>query len=141
MTISENSKAYGVNTGSVAAEVFDDEAIIMNLQDGMYYTISGVGAQIWSALEQSVSVDEIVEQMSAGFGISKDQAQADAAALFEELLKENLIVAKDDAAAPNRSAVAFSGQYEAPKLQHHDDMADVLAMDPPLPERMETNDG
>ena len=48
-----------LDSGAVAAEVIDGEAIMINLANATYYSIAGVGAFIWELLVERCSLDEI----------------------------------------------------------------------------------
>ena len=61
----------------VAAKVMDDEAIIINLANGIYYSMDRVGASIWEMIEGKHSLDEIITTTVARYDVSPEQAQAD----------------------------------------------------------------
>ena len=44
----------------VAAKVMDGEAIIINLANGIYYSMDKVGGLIWEMIEAKHSLDEMI---------------------------------------------------------------------------------
>jgi len=46
------------NTAEVAAKVIDGEAIIMNLSNGLYFSLAESGAELWELLECGYSIEE-----------------------------------------------------------------------------------
>jgi len=120
----------------VAAKVIDGEAILINLANGVYYSMDKVGALIWQMIEGRHTLGEIVEAVRRNYEVSSDQAEADVQRLAAELLQENLVAIFEDGAwsrvnldaAPERRV-----PYEAPNLNIYRDMGDLLALDPPLP--------
>ena len=70
------------------------------------------------------------------YSIPAARAQEDVRGLVDELLAEGLIVVgAGEAGASSAPAIDHApNQYEAPKLMKYDDMADMFALDPPLPE-------
>jgi hypothetical protein len=120
----------------VAAKVMEGEAIIINLANGIYYSMDKVGGLIWEMIEEKHSVEQIIRATIARYEVSKAQAEADIHQLVDELDREQLItVWKDGAPIDGKPE---SGQqaklpYETPKLQIYRDMGDLLALDPPIP--------
>jgi hypothetical protein len=125
----------------VAAKVMDGEAIIINLANGIYYSMDKVGGMIWEMIEGKHSLEEIITTTVARYDASPEQVQTDIERLADELLRENLVTVWDgDAASDERSAAEQSTRltYETPRLNVYHDMGDLLALDPPIPGVAET---
>lgn len=122
------------NTVDVAAKVIDGEAIIMNLSNGLYFSMDRVGSAIWEMVEAGLSVEEMGSALGARYEVSRDVLDADVSRIVAELLAENLVLVTemDATPAPSESAPA-DHPYSAPTLNKYDDMADLLALDPPMP--------
>jgi len=120
----------------VAAKVIDGEAIIINLTNGIYYSLDKAGGIIWEMLEAGHCLAEVVEATTSRYDVSREQAQADVDRLATELLQENLLKVADDRTPPQKPLVQ-EGQhklpYETPTLNIYRDMGDLLALDPPTP--------
>src|SRR5262245_56336929 len=80
----------------VAAKVIDGEAIIINLANGIYYSMDKTGGFIWEMILAKHSLEETLTAVMARYEVSGDQAHADLGRLVEELLKENLVSFSDD---------------------------------------------
>ncbi len=120
----------------VAAKVIDGEAIIINLANGIYYSMDKVGGLIWEMLEGGHSLEEVITGVVARYDVAREQAQADVERLAAELLQENLLLASTDGAPPQQVRAQEIQQklpYETPMLNIYRDMGDLLALDPPLP--------
>jgi hypothetical protein len=122
----------------VAAKVIDGEAVLINLATGVYYSMRGSGAYVWSQLESGSSVARLSDSLADRYGIGSERARQDVERLVDELRTEGLIVASDVPAAAGGAPAAEIGAapepYEMPRLEKFDDMADMFALDPPLPE-------
>jgi hypothetical protein len=126
----------GFHDEQIAAKVMDGDAILINLSNGLYYRMGGAGGWIWSLIEGRHSVGEIAGIVSSHFGVPFDAVFSDLQRLASELLGEQLIrivdgeaVARDGGSqTPDRPA-----GYDAPILEKYSDMADMFALDPPLP--------
>jgi hypothetical protein len=125
------------NTEEVAAKVIDGEAIMINLSNGMYYSMDGAGALIWGLVEQGHSLQEIASAIARQYEITPAQAEVDVERLAAELLEEKLVLVSGPAKAPEASLDVTTAEqksaYEPPKLNAYRDMGDLLALDPPMP--------
>jgi hypothetical protein len=123
------------NSSDVAAKVIDGEAIIMNLANGLYFSMDKVGALIWESMEAGHSLEEIGGVVQSRFQVDRETAEKDTARLLQELLAENLVqvVEGNGSGAPVPMEPKATESYEAPVLNKYDDMADLLALDPPMP--------
>ena len=122
------------NEKEVAAKVLDGEAIIINLSNGIYYSMDKVGGFLWAMVAEGHSLEEILAAIVARYDVSLEQARADIERLATELLQENVVLASDHTPPPRehpepRQKVA----YESPQLNIYRDMGDLLALDPPMP--------
>jgi len=123
------------NNEEVAAKVMDGEAILINLSNGIYYSMDKVGAVVWELIEKNCSADEMVTAIINRYEVDSSQAQNDVERLLKELLDEKLILETDDAARGDIESSPQVGTepYEAPQLNVYRDMGDLLALDPPTP--------
>jgi len=70
----------------------DDEAILLNLTNGFYYTLNQVGCEIWKCLDGKRTRAEISTAICAQFAVEPAQAAADIDALLTDLERERLII-------------------------------------------------
>jgi Coenzyme PQQ synthesis protein D (PqqD) len=125
-----------LNAGEVAAKVIDGEAIIMNLSTGMYYSMERQSAVVWEWLERGHTVAEAAEALAARYDVTPEQARADVEQLVQQVLQEGLVQLERDDASARESLNGFAGEREAYtplQLNRYGDMADLLALDPPMP--------
>ncbi len=124
------------NEHQVASKVIDGEAILIDLSSGMYYSMEKVSGLVWSMIMTGSSVARIAEGIAERYSLPVAQAKEDVRALVEELLADNLVLVGDGrnelSSVPATDAAV--GEYERPKLLKYDDMAEMFALDPPLPE-------
>ncbi len=124
------------NVKSVAAKVVDGEAIMINLTNGTYYSMDNVGGWLWQFVEDGRSLEEMIAAIGARYEVRPEQAQADLWLLAERLVEEDLVVVDGETASlardlPNGGPHKMA--YEPPKLNTYRDMAELLALDPPVP--------
>ena len=124
------------NDAEVAAKVMDGEAIMINLSNGMYYSMELVGGHVWEQIDAGRSLEEIVQSIVSTYDVSWDQAAADLDSLVTDLLAESLVFEQagpTEASIPVPPASAGKQPYEPPLLNKFSDMGDLLALDPPMP--------
>jgi hypothetical protein len=128
---------FTVRVDEVAAKVFDGEAIIINLENGLYYSLAGVGCEVWMLIEGESTVGEMATIMADRFAISRDVVLADLERVCSQLQEEGLVRLTDTprttVAVPQLRDIGADSVYAAPKLEVYRDMADLLALDPPIP--------
>jgi hypothetical protein len=127
------------NDAECAAKVLDGEAVIINLLNGTYYSLDKAGAVMWELAASGGTIAEIVGGVTARYDVDASRAEADVKRLVDELLAERLLVPADGASvgpATSESSGSSTGarsSYDAPTLTTYRDMADLLAVDPPMP--------
>jgi hypothetical protein len=125
----------------VASKVIDGEAIIINLANGIYYSMDKAGALVWERLQSGDTLEEVIAAVTAHYDVTDQQAEAHVRELLQELLQENLVMASENGVAAAAQTAPPPGTklpYELPKLNIYRDMGDLLALDPPVPGLGET---
>jgi hypothetical protein len=119
---------------NVAARVLDGEAVMIHLETGRYYSAEGVAAVLWEPLSAGVDVEEIGRRTAEHFSLNVEQVRQDLRNFVSELTQEELLVADPGEATGGAGSIDFGTTgYTTPSLQSYRDMADLLALDPPLP--------
>ena len=127
------------NDAECAAKVLDGEAVIINLLNGTYYSLDKAGAVGWELAAAGHTIGEIVDGVTARYDVDAPRVQSDVERLDGELETERLLVpANGTHAVPptvQSSATSAGGRlpYDTPSLTTYRDMADLLALDPPMP--------
>jgi hypothetical protein len=126
-----------IRRGEVAAKVIDGEAILINLSTGLYYSMGKVGGRVLSLIERNFNVADIAAAIAAEYEVPAATAGSDVEALVAQLVAEQLIdVAPASAVSkesPKTAGAPVKGTYTKPELRKFSDMAEIFAMDPPLP--------
>ena len=131
----EPDPRFRVNSDEVTSKILDGEAIIINLSDGVYYSLVGPGTVVWAMASAGSGAEEIAGELIARYGETSDDVRADVDSLLEKLVGERLLVPAAEGAAGGAvpEELPSGGDYSTPELEKYDDMSDMLALDPPLP--------
>lgn len=68
-----------------------ESAIILNLQDGVYYELKNVGTFVWNLIQQPCSIRSILDALLEEYEVDLEQCEVDLFALAEDLAKHGLI--------------------------------------------------
>ena len=123
---------FRVNAPEVVAETVADEAIVLNLGTGMYYSIKGDSVPLWHAISGGASAEEIAGAVCELTGENAEAASAAIIGFIASLEAEGLIVERNGEAEERRAvdlAGAGAGLLE-PGFETYSDMRDLILLDP-----------
>ena len=123
---------YQVNAPSVISEVIDGVVIVLNFDNGHYYSLNGGGSRVWSGLASGRAVEELGATLAARHGLEPAATAATLAEFAGRLEAEGLIRrSTSPATAPvEAGADAESGTFEPPAFEKFTDMEQLLLLDP-----------
>jgi len=128
-----------INVPKVVHETIDGETVILNLDNGNYYSLDGIGAHIWNYIDKGATAHDIIERLHCDYENGRESIKSEVHKFLSELMQENLTVP----AEPHSSEVfkTFENHVEAPRkkqktsfippvLNKYTDMQDLLLLDP-----------
>ena len=62
---------------SVVCAELDDEAVLLNLESGIYYGLDSTGTQIWRLLAEGIGEDELVDRLADEFDADPEGLRRD----------------------------------------------------------------
>ena len=69
----------------------DDEVAILHLDRSLYFGLQGAGVELWEALEQPRSFEELRSAIVERFAVSPEDCDADIREILTNLQKEGLV--------------------------------------------------
>ncbi len=127
------SRTYRVNAPKVIYEDFEDETVLINLDNGSYYNFSESGALIWGRIVSGESIASVIEYLQERFAEAANIALS-VEDFVRELVEENLIVKNSSGKTKNikqaKAQIPSLARFEKPVLQKYSDMQDLLLLDP-----------
>ena len=91
MTVRVSDQATVVAAGDVLASEFDEELIILNLRDGVYYGLEDVGVRIWQLLQRPISVVALRDALVTEFEVDPARCEQDVLTLLADLAGKGLV--------------------------------------------------
>lgn len=83
------SRADGFTTAPV-----QDELMMLNVEQGAYYSLDPIAAEIWNMIENPASVGEIIEKLLKRYDVTPEQCQSDVLAFLEQMHGNGMILLK-----------------------------------------------
>jgi hypothetical protein len=74
----------------IAAEM-DGDLVMMSIEQGQYYGVSGVGPRIWELLERPTTVEELAATICDEFAVDEPTCRRDLLNFSQELLGMGLV--------------------------------------------------
>jgi hypothetical protein len=128
------SERMAVNRAKIVHEIIDDEVIMINLETGTYYNLVDAGVDIWHAVEEGLSRQQLIEAMVGRYAAERDEVEAAVNALVDELMREEIVVLEEGDGSPDPPFVRLEEPealpFEPPTLSVYTNMADLLLLDP-----------
>jgi hypothetical protein len=128
---------FRINIPKISHETIDGETVIINLDSGNYYSLIGVGADIWRFIESGVTVSDIIEVINHQY--EGAHLENDINRFIAELQEEGLVVQDKEMRPENKGGIDIRIEtkpdekrpiFEAPILNKYTDMQDLLLLDP-----------
>ena len=125
---------YRPNSPNVVHEDFDNEVVVVNLENGNYFSLNQSASFIWKCLDAGLPAQDIVQ-------IAQQRSNTDSLVLGDlilrflaQLQKEGLIISSDSSQKTAHFSPPVTNwglhPFPAPELQRYTDMQDLLLLDP-----------
>lgn len=125
---------FNVKRPDVVHETIDGETVIVNLENGVYYSLRNSGVDVWNLIETGANLDEFTSMMVDRYDVSPDEIKEVIIELLVVLQKEGLVqvsstkrTTKQD---PQPVTKAEKVKYLPPVLEKYSDLQDLLLLDP-----------
>jgi len=79
----------------VLTSPFDDEVVLLNLADGVYYGLDTVGARVWTLIQRPVTVEAIQDTLLREYDVERPRCESDLGVLLSELVGRGLVVVRE----------------------------------------------
>jgi hypothetical protein len=124
--------AYTVRTERVSSEIIENEALLIDLESGNYFTTTGLGCFVWQMLGAGYSVDRICREVSDRISRSFQAVTEEVRDFIGDLEGQSLIRPIADPPKPGGLALDWDSLEDPgpPVLEKYTDMRELLLIDP-----------
>lgn len=130
---------FRINTLKVIHETIEGETVLVNLDSGTYYSLDGMGADLWRLIEGGTNAGAIVDWVACRYEGERAEMEKAVHLLLGDLQQEGLIVIDEEKEYEN--IVEHDGHDKVspgeriknfihPVLHKYTDMQDLLLLDP-----------
>ncbi len=81
-------------TGFLASNL-GDETVMMNLDNGDYLGLNSVASDIWTLLENPVSVEELYGKILSMYDVTEEQCKTEVDVFLKQLSEQNMLAVQD----------------------------------------------
>lgn len=78
----------------------DGEAVLLNLQSGIYFGLDAIGTRIWQAIDRRDSLPAIVTTLVTTYDVDRATAERDLRRLVAQLVDSGLLTSDTHARPP-----------------------------------------
>ena len=125
---------YKLRDKNIVSEIIDEEAIIMDLATGTYFSSDAVGAVIWDGMVCGLDDHQVKQRVLQTFAADAHALEADFDSFVASLVANNLVTVVDETVVPTiASDIALPADrrdYVPPILNSYSDLQDLALLDP-----------
>ncbi|MCB0253970.1 MAG: PqqD family protein [Caldilineae bacterium] len=78
----------------IISRTVDDEALIIHLTSGSYYSLNAVGTRVWESIDGTRTVEDIAKIIQTEFDADFDRIETEVISLVTDLAQEGLVQIK-----------------------------------------------
>jgi hypothetical protein len=119
-----------IHAHNVVHETLDGETIVIHLETGSYYSLTGSGAEIWTLVGTGSQVSDVCTELARRHDHPEADIRREVEAFLADLEREGLIEPGEGTDVRSPAPAAANGGWTSPKLERYDDMRDFLLVDP-----------
>ena len=119
-----------IHARKVVHETLDGETIVIHLETGSYYSLTGSGAEIWTLVGAGASAGQLCAELARRHQRDEDEIRGDVERFVAELERDGLVEPSDVEVRALPEAPSGSNGWASPRLERYDDMRDFLLVDP-----------
>jgi len=123
---------YVVDHTNISSEDFDGETVCVNFATGTYFGLGGAAGPILAYFASPRTEDEALQFVAGLYGVDTAQIQDEVRPFVGELIGQKLLIADDGREAPEAASQSMEvlSAYEAPRLEIHTDLQELILLDP-----------
>ena len=121
-----------VNASHVVHETIDGETILIHLGTGTYYSLDGIGTEVWVLLAAGASREALLAAANDRYAGDPVEIETGISSLLADLLHQGLLVEGEPGTGPDSPTSLPPGRapFVTPALHVYTDMQEFMLVDP-----------
>jgi hypothetical protein len=124
------SGGLAANAPHVVHETIDGEAILIHLVTGTYYSLDGVGAEVWGALTAGADQEALLAAARERYDGDPVEVTSKVSTLAQELLGQGLLIESEPRQIEGPLFPEGRIPFAPPVLHTYTDMQEFMLVDP-----------
>lgn len=128
---------FKIASADIVSETIDEEVIIVNLQEGFYYSLFNTATDIWNRIETGISSQNLIKELLQHYDGSPEEIIQEINKFIETLQTEGLIIV-ETIEKPNYESPVLTKlpdptekkHFQSPEINKFTDMEELLLLDP-----------
>lgn len=67
------------------------DIVMMDLEEGRYFSLNGVGSRIWELIEQPVEINKVIESLLKEYDVSRNECEKNVMEFLNKLYSAKII--------------------------------------------------
>lgn len=120
----------------VVGEIIDNEAILINMKTGIYYSLRETAMYIWQLMDLGLREKQLVSVLGEKYDREASTISAEISEFLQKLSEEELILAAEGQSVgasellPELDGIAAPQSYSQPEVEIYRDLQELLLVDP-----------
>ena len=85
-----NNSIVTQKEGNIVSDM-DGEKVMLSITNGKYYNLGQVGGDIWTLINEPISVQQVIEAMQASYDVDANECAEQVTTFLKQLVEEDLI--------------------------------------------------
>ena len=126
-----------VTSPDIVSETIDGEVVIVNLQEGYYYSLFNTATDIWNRIEKGINRQNLIKELLDRYNCSSEDISKEINQFIETLQTEGLItietIEKPNYESPCLTKLTNPTEkkyFQPPEINKFTDMEELLLLDP-----------
>ena len=123
---------FHINEPNIVADIFGDEAVLVNLESGIYFSLRDTASQLWFRMINGYSAAEIIKEFMEIYDAANETIETQVQQFIKELVEKKLVFisASENCTLVDQSRPTPKLTFTAPVLETYSDMQEILLLDP-----------
>ncbi|KUO64414.1 MAG: hypothetical protein APF84_10600 [Gracilibacter sp. BRH_c7a] len=91
-----NNHSHPVKKKDIVYQSMPPDTILLNLDNGFYYSTNEIGAEVWDCCDGRHSIIDIIKHISNQYNVSADEIKNDVLSFIVDMKKEGLLQIQND---------------------------------------------